>query len=91
MALVVAGSTLTTYYGGNLTYTPSNSFSPFGDTFQYVVLDADCVASNAATVTINTSAPNPDTGGGSFDNVMLAGGLVLLLLRWKRVGAAGKA
>jgi CSLREA domain-containing protein len=93
MAVVVAGSNLTTYYDGNLVYTPHNSYSPFGDSFQYQVLDADCQPSNIATVTVLTDAPSNTTSkgsggrGGSFDSLMLGGGLLLLLLRAVRRSA----
>lgn len=66
-----------------LTYVAKNSQSPFTDSFTYRVYDAEGLASNAATVTIYTDAPDPDHGGGggSFD---LWGGLLLALLCLRR-------
>lgn len=80
-------STLTTYYDGNFTYTPHNSFSPFTDSFQYAVLDADCAKSNAATVTIATNAPDNSRSGG-VDSLLIASGLVLLLAKKRKSVAA---
>jgi CSLREA domain-containing protein len=83
MARVLSGSTVITYYDGQLTYRPRNSFSPFTDSFQYHVLDANCAASNSTSVSIAVAAP-PDggkSGGGSPDVILLVGGLALTGLR----------
>ncbi|MDQ8037642.1 MAG: choice-of-anchor Q domain-containing protein [Pedobacter sp.] len=70
-------------YARNLTYIAKNPQSPFTDYIQYSVYDDDGSASNTATVTIKTNAPDPDKGetGGSLD---LAGGLLLALLGLRR-------
>lgn len=82
MATVLNGVDLVTYYDGALVYTPSNSFSPFTDSFSYQVLDSDCQASNSGTVTIKVDAP-PAGGAGSADLFLLVGGFALLGLRRK--------
>lgn len=56
-------------YGGRVTYLVDNTFSPFNDSFTYVVLDQDKAESNEATVRIiNTATTTEDTrsSGGSL-------------------------
>lgn len=64
-----------------LKYIARNNLSPFADTFNYRVYDADGAPSNSATVTVATDAPEPGTGGGSAD---LAGLGLLALLGLRR-------
>lgn len=66
-----------------LRYIADNNMSPFSDSFTYRVYDAEGEASNTATVTVYTDAPDPDKGGGAGSWDML-GGLVLGLLGLRR-------
>jgi CSLREA domain-containing protein len=70
-------------YAPGLKYVNSNAQSPFTDSFQYKVYDDDALASNTATVTIRTNAPDRDKGegGGSMDMLMTA---LLALLGLRR-------
>lgn len=53
-------------YGGRATYLVDNTFSPFNDSFEYVVLDQDKTESNVATVEIiNTATTTEDTRQGT--------------------------
>ncbi len=79
-ARVVSGAQEVPYYGGRLTYTPRNSYSPFTDSFSYVVVDADCQESNEAVVRIAVDVPAEGQGGGAFGLLSL-GVLGLLGLR----------
>lgn len=62
-----------TCYGGRATYLVNNAFSPFNDSFTYVVLDQDKSASNEAIVNIiNDATTTEDTRQGTKG--LLAGG-----------------
>lgn len=64
-----------TCYGGKITYTAKNIFSPFNDSFKYKVLDADRMESNEATVRIvNTATTTDDTRGNSGNSTGSGGG-----------------
>ena len=64
-----------TCYGGKMTYSSKNIFSPFNDSFKYKVLDADKAESNEATVTItNTATTTDDTRGNSGGSTGSGGG-----------------
>lgn len=64
-----------TCYGGRITYTAKNIFSPFNDSFKYKVLDADRMESNEATVRIvNTATTTDDTRGNSGNSTGSGGG-----------------
>lgn len=85
MAKITAGIEEKIYLDGQLTYTPRNSLSPFQDSFQYEVLDSDCQASNVTSVIIKVNVTGANEGGGgSFDGLLLLGGIGLLGLRRKR-------
>lgn len=61
-------------YGGRVTYLVDNTFSPFNDSFEYVVLDQDKAESNTATVKIiNTATTTEDTRQGT-KGVLSGGG-----------------
>ena len=78
-----------TCYGGRVTYLVNNTFSPFNDSFEYVVLDQDRAASNEALVEIiNTATTTEDTrGGGAFGWLGLFGlaGLAAVAQRRRRM------
>ncbi|MEC7119556.1 MAG: WGxxGxxG family protein [Pseudomonadota bacterium] len=79
-----------TCYGGKVTYLVKNTFSPFNDSFKYVVLDADKAESNEATVNIiNTATTTEDTrkSGGSLGWLGVLGlmGLAGLATRRRRL------
>lgn len=72
-------------YGGRATYLVDNTFSPFNDSFEYVVLDQDKAESNPATVNIiNTRTTTEDTREGS-KSVLSGGGA------WTWLGLFGLA
>ncbi len=76
-------------YGGRATYLVDNTFSPFNDSFEYVVIDQDKAESNTATVKIiNTATTTEDTrGGGAWSWLGLFGlaGLAVVAQRRRRV------
>ena len=84
-------------YGGRVKYLVDNTFSPFNDSFEYVVLDQDRAESNVATVEIiNTATTTEDTrrdrqgifnGGGSWGlwGLLSLVGLATLAQRRRRV------
>lgn len=84
-------------YGGRATYLVNNTFSPFNDSFTYVVLDQDKSPSNEATVRIiNDATTTEDTrtdrkgilgGGGALGWLGLFGlaGLAAVAQRRRRM------
>ena len=74
-------------YRGDLTYRPRNTFSPFNDSFTYVVYDTDLATSAAASVTIingaGQKAKDSSSSGslGIFSVITLS---ALLLLRRRK-------
>lgn len=84
-------------YGGKATYTSNNLYSPFNDSFTYVVLDNDKAVSNTATVKIiNTATTTEDTrkgnsvGGGSFGVLGLFGLVGMMLSRRRYLRGVGR-
>ncbi len=77
-----------TCYGGKLHIQLKNTLDPFGYKFTYVVYDADGLASNEATVTLNNTDSSPsgvrESGGGSFEWFSIFGLFGLLGLRQLR-------
>jgi hypothetical protein len=68
--------------GGQVTYTPATGYTGL-DTFQYTVQDNLGTVSNAATVSVNVTAPPSKGGGGSLSllGILALAGLAL----WGRV------
>lgn len=84
-------------YGGKATYTSNNLYSPFNDSFTYVVLDNDKVVSNTAEVKIiNTATTTEDTrngntvGGGSLGVLGLFGLVGMMLSRRRYLRGVGR-
>ena len=61
-------------YGGRATYLVDNTFSPFNDSFEYVVLDQDKAESNTATVKIINSATTTEDTRQGTKGVLSGGG-----------------
>lgn len=74
-------------YGGNIYVQEVNTFNPFNFSFNYQVYDADGTASNAATVSVISTATTTDdtrpasSGGGSSSIFSIFGLLSLLAYR----------
>ena len=61
-------------YGGRATYLVNNTFSPFNDSFEYVVLDQDRAESNVATVEIINSATTTEDTRDDRKGILAGGG-----------------
>lgn len=78
------------FKGGPLLYSADNNLSPFTEEFDYSIYDQhlgeEPLESAAATVTIRTDAPDPESSkGGSLDWMLLGLGMLAFLRRTRSV------